>query len=340
MSAGVLLLTHEAFADHDTGPGHPERPARLEAVLSGIRAASVADAITWDAPAAAPRADLERVHPALYLDAIERFCLTGGGHLDPDTAVSRASWAAAVLAAGAGITAVAALEDGRADAAFCAVRPPGHHASAKRGQGFCLINNIAVTAAALADRGERVLIFDFDAHHGNGTQDIFYGDDRVLFVSLHQSPLYPFTGSMHETGAGEGAGLTVNFPMPPTSTGDAYLAAFDEVVAPLAERFKPTWVLLSAGFDSHRYDPLAHLSLSAGDYALLTSRVMGLVPAGRRIAFLEGGYDLDALAASAGACVAALAGEVWVPRGEEATSGGPGRSVVDAVASQFQSLPQ
>ena len=340
MSAGVLLLTHEAFAAHDTGPGHPERPARLEAVLSGVRAASVADAIKWDVPTAAGRADLERVHPALYLDAIERFCLTGGGHLDPDTAVSRESWVAAVLAAGSGLTAIDRLDRGDADAAFCAVRPPGHHATARRGQGFCLLNNVAVTAAALADRGERVLIFDYDAHHGNGTQDVFYDDDRVLFVSLHQDRLYPFSGDIDETGAGVGAGLTVNFPMPAKSTGDAYLSAFDDVVVPLAENFKPTWVLLSAGFDSHRYDPLAYLGLTAGDYALLTQRVMGLVPPRRRIAFLEGGYDLDALAASAGACVAALAGETWVPRGEEATSGGPGRSVVVAVASQLRSLPQ
>lgn len=340
MSSGVLVLTHEAFDVHDTGPGHPERPRRLEAVLSGIRDAGVADALKWAAPDPAPRADLERVHPALYLDAIERFCLTGGGHLDPDTAVSTGSWVAAVLAAGAGPSAIAALDAGEADAAFCVVRPPGHHATARRGQGFCLINNIAVTAAALADRGERVLVFDYDAHHGNGTQDVFYADGRVMFVSLHQSPLYPWSGFMDETGEGDGAGLTLNFPMPATSTGDAYLAAFDDVVLPRAERFQPTWVLLSAGFDAHRFDPVAHLGLAAGDFALLTSRVMALVPPGRRIAFLEGGYDLDALAASSGACVAALAGESWVPRGEEPTSGGPGRSVVAAVSAHVQTLGQ
>lgn len=336
----MVVLTHEAFAAHDTGPGHPERPRRLDAVLSGIRAAGMEDAIQWAVPSPAGRADLERVHPGLYLDAVERFCLDGGGHLDGDTAVSPGSWTAAVLAAGAGLTSVSLLDSGLADAAFCAVRPPGHHASARRGQGFCLVNNIAVTAAALADRGERVLVFDYDAHHGNGTQDLFYDDCRVLFVSVHQSPLYPWSGAIEETGDGDGSGLTVNFPMPATSTGDAYLAAFDEVILPLAERFQPTWVLLSAGFDGHRFDPVARLGLAAGDFALLTTRVMALAPPGCRVAFLEGGYDLEALSYSAGACIAALAGETWVPRGEEPTSGGPGRSVVAAVASQLQTPRQ
>lgn len=337
----MVVLTHEAFSAHDTGPGHPERPRRLDAVLSGIRAAGMEDAIQWAVPSPAGRADLERVHPGLYLDAVERFCLAGGGQLDPaPTPVSHGSWAAAVLAAGAGLTAVSLLDAGRAEAAFCAVRPPGHHATARQAQGFCLINNIAVTAAALADRGERVLVFDYDAHHGNGTQELFYDDGRVLFVSLHQSPLYPWSGGIDETGVGDGAGLTVNFPMPATSTGDAYLAAVDEVVVPVAERFQPTWVLLSAGFDGHRFDPVAHLGLAAGDFALLTTRVMALAPPGRRVAFLEGGYDLEALSYSAGACIAALAGESRVPRGEEPTSGGPGRSVVASVASQLQTRRQ
>jgi acetoin utilization deacetylase AcuC-like enzyme len=193
--------------------------------------------------------------------------------------------------------------------------------------GFCLVNNVAVTAAALADRGERVLIVDWDAHHGNGTQDVFYEDPRVLYVSLHQYPLYPGTGRLDETGAGAGVGTTVNLPLPPGTTGEAYLAAVDDVIVPAAERFGPTWVIASAGFDAHRDDPLTNMGLTAGDFADLTERIMRLAPAGRRLAFLEGGYDLEALANSAGACVAGLAGESFRP--EPSTSGGPGRNVVE-----------
>src|SRR5439155_14320787 len=230
-----------------------------------------------------------------------------------DTSASRGSWLAAQLGAGAGLDAITRLDAGEADAAFCAVRPPGHHATPRRPMGFCLLNNIAIAAAALADRGEKVLIVDWDAHHGNGTQDAFYADGRVVYVSMHEYPLYPGTGRLDETGLGAGAGATVNLPFPAGATGDTYRAAIDEVVVPIAERFSPTWVLLSAGFDGHRADPLTGLGLSAGDYGELTRRVVELVPAGRRLVFLEGGYDLDALAASAGACVAALAGESRQP---------------------------
>ena len=179
-----------------------------------------------------------------------------------------------MLAAGAGLSAVEALDRGEADAAFCAVRPPGHHASPHRPMGFCLVNNIGVTAAALAERGERVLIVDWDAHHGNGTQDAFYDDARVLFISMHQYPFYPGTGALTDTGCGAGEGVTVNVPFPAGTSGDTYRAAIEEVVVPAAERFEPTWVLVSAGFDGHRADPLTDLGLSAGDYVDLTARVV------------------------------------------------------------------
>ena len=180
--------------------------------------------------------------------------------------------------------------------------------------GFCLFNNVAVTAAALADRGERVLIVDYDAHHGNGTQDAFFADPRVMYVSMHQYPLYPGTGRARRGrhGRRRGARRSTSRSRPGT-TGDAFLAAVDEVVAPLAEAWKPTWLLLSAGFDAHRADPLTGLGLSAGDYADLTRRLLELVPAPHRLAFLEGGYDLDALAASTASCLAALAGDRLVP---------------------------
>jgi acetoin utilization deacetylase AcuC-like enzyme len=332
----VLLETHEAFLEHLPGGGHPERPARLEAVLAGIGAAGVDDALTLVAPRPATRVELERVHKPAYLDAVERFCAAGGGWLDPDTAASPGTWRAAVLAAGAGPDAIERLDRGEADAAFIAVRPPGHHALGGRAMGFCLINNVAVTAAALTARDERVLIIDWDAHHGNGTQDIFYQDPRVLYISMHQYPFYPGTGRLEETGAGEGVGYTINFPFPAGTTGDVFQAAVDQVVIPAAESFAPTWVIASAGFDAHRDDPLTDLGLAAGDYADITDRVMALVAPGHRMAVLEGGYDLRALANSAGACVASVAGAVNRP--EPATSGGPGAAVVARVAERRRML--
>ncbi len=324
----VLFSTHPRYLDHDTGRSHPERPARLEAVAKGAEAAEVREALVRVAPRPATRAEVERVHDPAHVDAIERFCAAGGGHLDADTAVGPQSLEAALLAAGAGLDAVERLDGGEGSAAFCAVRPPGHHALPARAMGFCLFNNVAVTAAALADRGERVLVVDIDAHHGNGTQAIFYEDPRVLYVSMHEYPLYPGTGWLDEVGAGPGRGATVNLPFPSRTTGDVYLASVDEVVAPAVEPFAPTWLLLSAGFDAHRRDPITGLALSAGDYADLTARLLEFAPAGRRIAFLEGGYDLQALADSAGACLAALAGAEHRP--ERATTGGPGREVVGA----------
>ncbi|MEJ7844290.1 MAG: histone deacetylase [Acidimicrobiales bacterium] len=324
----VLLSTHARFVEHATGAGHPERPARIEAVVAGAQAAGLGDDLVVVEPRPATRQELERVHPKGFVDALEQFCTDGGGRLDPDTAVSPGSWDAAVLAAGAGLDAVERLDAGEADAAFCAVRPPGHHATPARAMGFCLLNNVAVTAATLAGRGERVLIVDYDAHHGNGTQAAFWDDDRVAYVSLHQWPLYPGTGALDDVGADAGRGWTCNVPLPAGSTGDCYLAAVDEVIGPLADDFGPTWLLLSAGFDAHRADPLTGLGLSAGDYGPLTAALAALVPAGRRIAFLEGGYDLDALASSTQACVGALAGADLAP--EPPTSGGPGRDVVAA----------
>jgi acetoin utilization deacetylase AcuC-like enzyme len=205
--------------------------------------------------------------------------------------------------------------------------------------GFCLFNNLAVTAAALVAAGERVCVLDYDAHHGNGTQDIFWDEPRVLYVSLHEWPLYPGTGRLDEIGAGPAVGTTCNLPLPAGTTGDVYLRAFDEVIEPLVARFGPDWLLVSAGFDAHRADPLTGLALSAGDYAAVAARAVALAPRpGRTIMFLEGGYDLDAMRASIAATLPVLVG--GSPHPEEApTRGGPGADVVDAAQQRWsQSL--
>jgi acetoin utilization deacetylase AcuC-like enzyme len=205
--------------------------------------------------------------------------------------------------------------------------------------GFCLFSNVAVAAAELAERGERVLIVDFDAHHGNGTQDIFFEDGRVLFVSLHQWPLYPGTGWFDENGVGPGFGTTINIPLPPGTTGDAYLAAFDDIVVPAAEKFRPTWLIVSAGFDAHRSDPLTQMGLSAGDYPLMMSRLVQLVPTGRVVMMLEGGYDLDALKNCTSSSLAALV-EGTVPPLEAPTngSGEAARARIEDVRKHLVSL--
>ncbi len=331
---GVGFLTHERYLDHDTGRGHPERADRLAAVLDGAERAGGPGSLVMLAPRPADRAELALVHPPGYIDALDRFCAAGGGELDPDTRAGPASWDAALLAAGAGPTAIEHLDGGGLDVAFCAVRPPGHHALATRAMGFCLFNNVAVAAAVLAERGERVAVLDWDAHHGNGTQDIFYEDPRVLYVSWHEHPLYPGTGKLHETGAGPAAGTTLNLPLPAGATGDVFLRAFDEVVEPVVAGFAPTWVLVSAGFDAHRRDPLTGLALSAGDFADLTRRSLELAAPGRRLFFLEGGYDLEALRTSVEACLGGLLDEERRP--EPPTAGGPGVHVIEAAVARMR----
>jgi acetoin utilization deacetylase AcuC-like enzyme len=314
--------------EHATPSGHPERLGRLDASLAGIPAAGLGDATRIIEPRLATIDELCRVHASELVAEIEQFCSSGGGSIDADTFAAPGSWSTARRAAGAVLDAIAALEDETCDVAFAASRPPGHHAESDRAMGFCLFNNVAVGAAALADRGERVAIVDWDVHHGNGTQDIFYDDPRVLYVSTHQAPLYPGTGRLDETGGQAAPFSNLNLPMPAGTRGDVFRQAIDDVIAPVIERFAPTWLFISAGFDAHRNDPLASLQLSSADYADFALRLQSLVPARRVVVALEGGYDFDALSMSTGATLSALVGESYRP--EAASSGEIGLPTVTA----------
>jgi acetoin utilization deacetylase AcuC-like enzyme len=294
--------------------------------MAGLARPEVAELLVRLEGRLAQPLELARVHSQSYLDLVASLSRQGGGDIDGETRASPGSWDTAVAAAGLGLAAVEALEAGTGTAAFLALRPPGHHATADRGMGFCLINNVAVTAAALADRGQRVMVLDWDVHHGNGTQDIFWDHPGVLYASTHQWPAYPGTGRAGETGGPNARGTTVNVPLPPGSTGDAALEAMDSVIGPAAEAFGPDWMLVSAGYDAHRDDPLADLAWSTGDYDLLARAAIGLVRPGRTIVFLEGGYDLAALAGGAAATIGGLAG-VSV-KTEAPSSDGPGRDWV------------
>ena len=305
----LRLYTHPACLQHDPGPGHPESPARLQAVLAALDHDRLAALDRIEAPRAGSET-LERVHDPAYVARILASAPAEGRvRLDEDTLMSPASAEAALRAAGAVAAAVDAVLTGHASRAFCAVRPPGHHATADKAMGFCLFNNVAIGAAhALAGhRLERVAIADFDVHHGNGTQDIFAREPRVLFASSHQSPLYPGSGGADETGAGN----LLNAPLPAGTGSRAFRQTWEEHLLPRLDAFRPQLVLVSAGFDGHRADPLAQWELVADDYAWLTSRLVDIARAharGRVVSTLEGGYDLGALAASTAAHVTALAG--------------------------------
>jgi acetoin utilization deacetylase AcuC-like enzyme len=324
----MLIVTGPLGGCEHDGGDHPERPARIAAAMAGIDDLHLGTDLQIVPSVAADPARLTRVHDSGYLEELVAFCQAGGGNLDPDTFARSDSWSAARAAAGAGLVAIDALRRCDGGIAFVAARPPGHHALRDRAMGFCLLNNIAVSAAALVADGERVLIVDWDVHHGNGTQAIFWNDPNVLYVSTHQSPLFPGGGAASEIGGRRALGRTVNIPLPAKATGDVVRQAIEEVALPVIDDFEPTWVLVSAGFDGHRDDPLADLALSSGDFADLARMVAGFAPRpGRLVLFLEGGYDLRALRMSVATTLGALLGGIYQP--EDPTYGGPGTELVD-----------
>lgn len=303
----TLLYTHPACLEHDPGSHHPESPARLRAVLAALSGPQFATLERREAPEAAID-DLLLVHPRRHVERILGAVPKAGYvAIDADTVLSPASGRAARRAAGAVIAAVDAVVARQADNAFCAVRPPGHHAEPNRAMGFCLFNNAAIGALRARDTHglERVAVVDFDVHHGNGTQAAFEADESLFYASTHQYPLYPGTGSVSETGVGN----IVNAPLRPMSGSVPFRRAVCEQVLPALDAFRPELVLVSAGFDAHQDDPLAQLMLDEADYAWVTEKLVALAhrhAGGRIVSTLEGGYDLPALGASAAAHVAVL----------------------------------
>ena len=322
MSTGFVY--HDRFLDHDTGRGHPERPDRLRAITRRLREAGLWDRLTHLPFDPATRADAERLHTPAYLDRLAAACRdgasssgassSGGSYIDtPDSAIGRESAEVAYLALGGVLAAVDAVATGTVNNAFCAVRPPGHHAEADRSMGFCLLANAAFAADGLLSRHSlsRVAVVDFDVHHGNGTQHLFERRRDVLFISLHQDPrtCYPGTGFVHETGRGDGAGFTLNLPLPPGGGDDVYLRTMVDTVLPRLDTYRPEALVISAGFDAAAADPLAGMSLTTAGFRGLTDRLLAAADrhcGGRVVSVLEGGYDLDALAAGVETHVAAL----------------------------------
>ncbi len=285
----VQVIYSAAFLDHQTGAQHPERPERVTVCAEALRSAPFKDQIHWLEPRLATRLELEMVHSSDYLDRVEQLAHNGGGMLDADTPVSPQSYEIARLSAGAWLIGVdQALAGARA---FALARPPGHHARPDQGMGFCLLSNAALAAHYALGQGlKRVAVLDWDVHHGNGTQEILEVDPRLAYCSIHQSPCYPGTGFAQETGHHQNV---LNIPLPAGSTGAEYRAVFAAQVIPFMQGFQPELLILSAGFDAHRQDPLAQMNLEAKDYAALTRLCLPLAP--RILVGLEGGYDLDAL---------------------------------------------
>lgn len=315
----TAIVHSPVYALHDTG-AHPETARRLASVEAAFERRGTLAGVVLVPPSPASEEALERVHLARHVQRVAHACQGGEPALDPDTRICSASWEAALMAAGGACVAVDAVLEGRADNAFVLCRPPGHHATLGRAMGFCLFNNVAVAArhAQVRHGVERVAIIDWDVHHGNGTQDIFYHDPSVFFLSLHQERHYPFSGAYQETGAGPGQGFTLNRPLRARTPAREYIQVFRAALEQLRSQFRPDLVLISAGFDAHLHDPLGELRLEDDDYAALTECLLELAAKdcqGRLVSLLEGGYNLQTLGDTVATHVETLKGHTNTQKG-------------------------
>jgi acetoin utilization deacetylase AcuC-like enzyme len=308
------LVFHPDYLRHDSGHNHPESGERLAFLMEYLGKKGILTRLQSIDPYPASVGDLELVHDPAYVKMVEKICRNGGGMLDPDTRVGEESYKVALLAAGGVMAAVDGVMDRKVKNAFCAIRPPGHHAERDRGMGFCIFNNVAVGSRYVQKRYGlgKIFIVDWDVHHGNGTQNIFWSDPSVFYFSIHQYPHYPGTGSENEIGGGEGEGFTFNMPMCAGSGELEYIEAFENILYPMAVKFAPEFVFISAGFDAHEEDPLAQINLTEAGYKRMTEVVLKLAAEccdGRLVSVLEGGYNLTSLSVSVEKHILALAGK-------------------------------
>ncbi|TLD42790.1 MAG: Acetylspermidine deacetylase [Candidatus Jettenia ecosi] len=296
----TILMYDNIFLKHDTGHGHPENAKRLENTLKHLKATGLWDQLRVEKPRAASLEEIGLIHTENYIQTIKHIANTGGGQLDSDTIISAASYDAAVHAVGAPLAAIDFIMKGEEKNAFCLIRPPGHHAAPARGMGFCLFNNVAVAAKYIQSRYklERIFIIDWDVHHGNGTQDAFFNDPTILYFSMHRDPFYPGSGRKEESGRDNGEGFTINVPVPANIPSQRYIELFTDVIKQNADQFIPEFIIISAGFDTYKKDPIGGLNLDREDFRILTEiaiRTAQKYCNGRLVSCLEGGYNLSDL---------------------------------------------